>query len=142
MNVRFEDMGEGDVLFTRQVDVNVDIRSRIEYGCDAFFIVADQIRNFGEAFRFNRLKNKCHNFSAGIISRGILRTSPTRFPQESESHGNSKTPRRVRGSGANFGIRYLISLARRRTMVANGQAETTTIAAKAIPSTKKSRCIS
>src|SRR5689334_8898434 len=41
MNMRLEDMSNGDVFCTRQFQINVNVRSWIKDRRDAFFVIAD-----------------------------------------------------------------------------------------------------
>ncbi len=58
VNVRLEDMGDGDILLPRQLDVFVDVRGRIEDGGGSFLIVAQQIRKLRDSFRLDAFKDK------------------------------------------------------------------------------------
>ena len=60
MNVRFENMRDRHARFACHLNVNVAIRSRIEHRGDAFVIVADEIRKFGNAGSLNGLENERH----------------------------------------------------------------------------------
>ena len=41
MNMGFENMRDGNVFCTRQLEINFNIRPRIEHRRDAFFVVSD-----------------------------------------------------------------------------------------------------
>jgi len=58
MDMSFENMRDRNVFCARQVQINFNIRPRIEHRRDAFFVVSDQVRNFGQPFRLNRLKDQ------------------------------------------------------------------------------------
>src|SRR6266404_827565 len=56
MNVRLENVRNRDVLRARYLNVNVNVRSRIEDGGDTVFIISNQVRKRGQAFRLNSFK--------------------------------------------------------------------------------------
>ena len=60
MNMRFEDVRDRHAGFSRHVDVNVAIWARIEHGGNAFIVVTDEIRKFGDARGLDGLENERH----------------------------------------------------------------------------------
>ena len=58
----------GDIIRTPRVafltsapDVFVHVRRRVEHGGNAGFVIAEQIGEFGDAFRLKAFKNESHN---------------------------------------------------------------------------------
>ncbi len=57
MNVGLENVCDRDVLCARYLNVDLNVRSRIEDCGDTFLIISDQIRKRGQTFRLNGFKD-------------------------------------------------------------------------------------
>ena len=53
VNMRLENVRDRNVFGARQLEIDLDIGSRIENRGGAFFVIADQIRNLGQPFRWD-----------------------------------------------------------------------------------------
>jgi hypothetical protein len=62
VNVRFENVRNGDAVLSRQLQINFHIGPWIDYRGGAFFVIADQIRDRGDAIGQNAFKNERHSF--------------------------------------------------------------------------------
>src|SRR4029453_1687731 len=60
MNMRLEDMRDSKARFTRHIDVNIDICSRVENRSDPFVIVTEKVGKLRDAFSLNGFKNERH----------------------------------------------------------------------------------
>ena len=60
MNMRLEDMRDGETCLARQVHINIYIRPRIENRSDPFVIVTEEVRKFRDAFSLDGFKNERH----------------------------------------------------------------------------------
>ena len=63
MNMGFEYVRDRDAIFSGQLEINFDVRPRIDHRRRGLLVVADQIRNRGNSIRYDSLKNKRHRFS-------------------------------------------------------------------------------
>ena len=60
MNVRFENVGDGNLFFTRQRQVFLHIRRGIEDRGDSRAVIAQQIREFGDPFGLDLFEDEGH----------------------------------------------------------------------------------
>jgi hypothetical protein len=60
MDMRFENVRDGDTGFARHVDVNVAIGTRIKNRSHAFIIIAHEIGKLGDAFGLDGFKDERH----------------------------------------------------------------------------------
>ena len=78
MNVRLKNVCNRNVFLARKIEININVGARIENRAYSLLIIADEIRDLGQAFRFDRLKYERHDF-ARTISRSDDRTSSKEF---------------------------------------------------------------
>ena len=60
MDMRFEDVGDGDAVFSGQLQIDFHVGPRIDDGGRAFLIIADQVRDRGDAISENAFEDKRH----------------------------------------------------------------------------------
>ena len=60
MDMRLEDMRDGEPGFACHLNINLDVSSRIENRSDSFVVVTKQVRQFGDTFGLNGFKNERH----------------------------------------------------------------------------------
>ena len=60
MNMRFENMRDGEAGFARHVHINIDICSGVEDCSHSFVIIADKIGKLGDPFGLDGFKYKRH----------------------------------------------------------------------------------
>jgi hypothetical protein len=60
MNMRLENMSDGEPCFACHLNINLDIGSRIENRSHSFVVVTKQVRKLGDAFGLNGFKNEGH----------------------------------------------------------------------------------
>jgi len=58
--MRFKNMRNRNASVARHFDVNIDIRSRIEYCGDCLVIIAHDVRKFRDPFSLDGLENERH----------------------------------------------------------------------------------
>jgi hypothetical protein len=63
--MRLENMRDGETCFTRHLNINLNVGSWIEDRPHTFFVVAEQVRKFGDAFGLNCFKNERHGQTLG-----------------------------------------------------------------------------
>src|SRR5205814_478960 len=73
----FENVCDGDPSLAGHIDVNIDIRARIEDRCDAFIIIANKIRKLSDTFGLNGFKNERHCSDLTRTSTGVQTRSCT-----------------------------------------------------------------
>ena len=65
VNVCFENMRNGNIFLPRKIEIDFHVNPRIENRGDTLLIVANQIRERGDAFCLHTLKNERHIYSSG-----------------------------------------------------------------------------
>src|SRR6266446_7110749 len=60
MNMRLENMRDGEACFARRVYINIYVRPRIENRSDPFVIVTEEVRKFRDTFSLNGFKYERH----------------------------------------------------------------------------------
>ena len=58
MNMGLENVGNGDAALARQFQVNLYVGPRIDDCGGGFLVIADQVRDRGDAVRDNAFENK------------------------------------------------------------------------------------
>ena len=56
MDMCFKDMSDGDLPLFCKLQIDLDIRSRINDRSDTGLVIANQVREFGDAFRWYGLR--------------------------------------------------------------------------------------
>src|SRR6059036_2546300 len=60
MDMRLEDMRDGEPGFACHLNINLNVSSRIENRSDSLVVVTKQVREFGDAFGLNGFENERH----------------------------------------------------------------------------------
>ena len=79
MNMRLEDMRDGEACFARHVHINIYVRPWIENRSDPFVIVTEQIRKFRDAFGLNGFENERHRWDLTRRRLGVQQDRDSSF---------------------------------------------------------------
>ena len=60
MDMRFENVRDGDAVLSGQFQINFHIGPRIDDGGRAFLVIADQVRDRGDAISENAFEDERH----------------------------------------------------------------------------------
>jgi hypothetical protein len=63
VDMGLEDVGDDEAVAPRDIEVNVDVRPRVDHGCRACGIVTDEIGRLGDAVGENLLESQRHRLS-------------------------------------------------------------------------------
>jgi len=77
MDVCFKNVRNRHLLLVGELQVAVNVRTRIEHCSNTFGIVADQIGKLGDTVRLNAFKNECHK---GSYFSCLATKSESHFP--------------------------------------------------------------